>query len=138
MSEDDVDNATCVAVSRDWLHALSGAQDGDIRLWRLDWELEAPETSGWDEAARPILESFLASHTPYAGALPRDLYPTPEEVTLALTRQGNLSWTEQDFQQLLQTLGCAGHGWLRPEDVRCELHRMAAGWESPPPLPRSS
>ena len=36
------------------------------------------------------------------------------------------AWTEDDFQRLLYTLGCAGYGWLRPEGVRRELERMAA------------
>jgi hypothetical protein len=35
-------------------------------------------------------------------------------------------WTEDGFKQLLYTLDCAGHGGLRPEQVRKELNKMAA------------
>ena len=59
---------------------------------------------------------------------------TDDEVTQALTRGGKPTWTEQDFHQLLHTLGCAGYGWLRPEGVRHELEKMAATWQGPPPL----
>ncbi len=46
--------------------------------------------------------------------------------------------TEDDFKQLLYTLGCAGYGWLRPEGVRRELEtlRVARGWQGTPRLPR--
>ena len=72
---------------------------------------------------------------PFAGSLPQDREPTEEEVTLALTRRGRPRWGEADFQRLLDTLGCAGYGWLRAEGVRRELEKMAAEWEGPPPLP---
>jgi hypothetical protein len=55
--------------------------------------------------------------------------PTDEGLTLALTRHGKPVWCEADFHQPLYTLGCAGYGWLRPEDVRRELERMTAEWE---------
>src|SRR5205814_503438 len=45
-----------------------------------------------------------------------------------------LSWTKDDFRRLLDRLGCAGYGWLRPEGVRRELEKMAADWRGPPPL----
>jgi hypothetical protein len=35
------------------------------------------------------------------------------------------TWSEEDFQRLLHTLGCAGYGWLRPEGVRRKLEEMA-------------
>ena len=50
--------------------------------------------------------------------------PSEEEVTLALTRRGTPTWTEEDFQQLLVTLGCAGYGWLIPVGVRQQLEAM--------------
>ena len=53
---------------------------------------------------------------------------------MALTRRGQPVWTEEDFQGLLYTLGCAGFGWLRPEGVRKELERMTAIWKGPKPL----
>jgi hypothetical protein len=112
-----------------------GADDSPaLRHWLLDWALEESGPGDWDEGARPCLQSFLTLHTPYMGSLPRDRKPTDEEITLALTRRGKPTWTEEDFQQLLCTLGCAGYGWLRPEGVRRELEKMAADWTEPPPL----
>jgi hypothetical protein len=52
------------------------------------------------------LEVFLAAHQPYAGELPADRTPTDEELVHALTRKGRPVWTEDDFHQLLYTLGC--------------------------------
>ena len=49
---------------------------------------------------------------------------TKEQITLALTRHGNPTWKEADFEKLLYTLGCAGYGWLQPEGVRQQLLSM--------------
>jgi hypothetical protein len=103
-------------------------------LWLLDWEYEFPGWSDWDAGARPYLENFLTTHTTYAGELPAHRDPSEQEITLALTRGGKPSWTEEDFKQLLCKLGCAGYGWLRPEGVRRELENLAAQWTGPPPL----
>jgi WD40 repeat protein len=112
-------------LSADGRYALSGGDDITLKLWALDWELEDQEPADWDDGARSYLENFLTLHTPYAGTLPQDREPTEEEITLALTRRGRPTWTEEDFKSLLYTLGCAGYGWLRPEGVRRELERMA-------------
>jgi hypothetical protein len=99
----------------------------------LNWELEEQSSADWDEGARPYLNNFLWQSTPYAGALPKNRKPTEKEVTLALTRQGKPTWTEQDFQDLLYSLGCAGYGYLRPEGVRKKLEEMAVEWNPTPP-----
>jgi WD40 repeat protein/serine/threonine protein kinase len=119
------DAVISVCLSADNRFALSRSSDGTIRLWNLDWELEDRLPADWDEGARPYLENFLVLHTPYAAALPTDREPTEAEITLALTRRGTSSWTEDDFQNLLYTLGCAGYGGLRPEGVRQQLEAMA-------------
>jgi hypothetical protein len=105
-----------------------------LRLWELDWQYEYPLPAEWDEGARPYLNNFLTVHTPYIGQLPQDGEPTQKEVALALTRRGKPAWTDDDFRQLLYSLGCAGYGWLRPEGVRNELVKMAKNWDGPPPL----
>jgi hypothetical protein len=114
-----------VCLSADCRYALSGSADNTVRLWLLDWELVPREPADWDEAARPYLARFLTLHTPYAGELPRDR-TTEADITRALTRTGKPTWTSDDFQQLLDTLGCAGYGWLKPEGVRRELEKMTA------------
>jgi hypothetical protein len=58
----------------------------------------------------------------------RDQKPSDEEITRALKREGKPIWTEEDFQQLLHTVACAGYGWLRPEGIRRELEKMAETW----------
>jgi WD40 repeat protein/serine/threonine protein kinase len=113
-----------VCLSVDGQFALSISSDATLRLWNLDWELEDRRPANWDEGARTYLENFLVLHTPYGATLPTDRVPTQEEVTLALTRKGTPIWTEEDFQNLLYTLGCAGYGWLRPEGVRQQLEIM--------------
>ncbi len=124
-----------VSLSADGRWALSGSEDETLRLWELDWELEARDPADWDDGAIPYLETFLTIHTPYAATLPEGREPAEEEITLAFTRRGKPSWTEQDFKNLHYTLSCAGYGWLRPEGVRKKLEEMAANWQGPPPLP---
>lgn len=108
-----------VSFSTDGQLAISTGADNTTRLWALDWEFEANRPADWDEAARPFLTAFLTLHTPYAQGL---------------TRRGKANWTEDDFRGLLDRLGCAGLGWLRPDGVRRELEKMAAAWTGPPPL----
>jgi WD40 repeat protein len=115
-----------VCLSADNRFALSGNCDGSIRLWNLDWELEDRLLSDWDEGARPYLENFLVLHTPYAATLPTDRDLSESEIALSLTRSGIPSWPEEDFQNLLYTLGCAGYGWLRSEGVRQQLELTAS------------
>jgi WD40 repeat protein len=118
-----------VCLSADGTYALSASWDKTLHVWFLDWDLEDNQPADWDEGARPYLEMFLAAHQPYAGELPADRTPTDEELVHALTRKGGPVWTEDDFNQFLYTLGCAGYGWLRPEGVRRELEQMTAGWK---------
>jgi len=101
-----------VAFSPNGSYALSGSRDCAIKLWSLDWELQDCIPAEWDEEARPYLEIFLSLHTPFA----------PE----VLARSGNPIWTEQDFQELLYILSCAGFGWLHPEGVRKKIKELAA------------
>ncbi len=122
-----------VCLSADGRFALSGSWDKTLKLWILDWELEDRQPANWDEGARPYLETFLTQHTPYAATLPEDREPTELEIYLAITRLGTPTWTEEDFQNLLYTLGCVGYGWLRPEGVRQHLDAMAASWEGASP-----
>jgi WD40 repeat protein len=117
-----------VCLSADGRHALWGGRDW-LNVWFLDWDLEDYQPADWDEGARPYAHAFLAAHQPYAGELPADRTPTDEELVRSLTREGRPVWTEDDFHQLLHTLGCAGYGWLRPEGVRRELVKMTADWK---------
>jgi WD40 repeat protein len=108
-----------VSWSSDGHYALSGSEDQTLRLWELCWEFEPTQPADWHEEARSFLSAFLTIHTPYGDGL---------------VRQGKPTWTEDDFRRLLDTLGCAGYGWLRPEGVRRQLEQMAAVWQGPPPL----
>ncbi|NEO58649.1 MAG: hypothetical protein F6K54_39765 [Okeania sp. SIO3B5] len=47
-----------------------------------------------------------------------------EKITLALTHSGTPNWSDKDFQNLLQTLGSAGYGWLKPEGINQQLQDM--------------
>jgi hypothetical protein len=120
----------CLSANCRWL--LSKGSDHTIHLWELDWELEVRDKAEWSEGAHPYLKNFLTQHTPYAGELPRNRDASEREIQLALTRRGKPIWNEEDFQELLFTLGYAGYGWLRPEGVRKKLEEMAANWQGPP------
>jgi hypothetical protein len=111
------DGVLSLDISRDSRHVLSGSFDGTLRLWFLDWDLTDREPADWDEAARPYVEVFLRLHTPPPSGLFR--------------QRRAPSWTEQDFDQLLFTLGCAGYGWLRLDGVRRRLTELATeqGWQ---------
>jgi WD40 repeat protein/serine/threonine protein kinase len=124
-----------VGVSDDWGRIFSST-DGhytNLQVWHLDWELEAQDAADWDEGARTYLQTFITLHTPFAVNLPVNHEPTEEEIRLALTRRGTPEWDGDDFRGLLDTLGLAGYGWLRPEGVRRELEKMTARWSSSEP-----
>lgn len=89
---------TSAAVSADGRVVMTGNSDWNVRLWELDWDLDAREQVDWDDRARPHLEMFL--------------------------RRYGRSWTAEDFDDLLRRLEHAGFGWLRADGVRAELRRM--------------
>lgn len=127
------DAAFCsVCLAADASYAVAGCADGTLKLWYLDWELEALDPVAWDPGIQPYLIDFLTRHTPYVARMPEKTIG--DEISLGLTRRGRATWTDADFRQLLNILGCAGYGWLRPEGVRQELEKMAANWQGPPPL----
>ncbi|MBW4494032.1 MAG: protein kinase [Oscillatoria princeps RMCB-10] len=110
-----------VYLSPDGRFALSGSWDKTLKLWVLDWELEHRQPADWDEGARPYLEAFLRLRTPeFMAECGGDAVPVMQSIV-------SPSWTEEEFQGLLHTLGCAGYGWLRPEGVRRQLEAMARG-----------
>ena len=116
--EGHTSTVTSVSWSPDGRFALSGSFDNTLRLWELDWEFELNQPADWNGGARHFVTTFLTLHTPYSDGL---------------VRHGKPTWTEDDFRSLLDKLGCAGYGWLRPEGVRRELNNMAATWQGPPP-----
>jgi WD40 repeat protein/serine/threonine protein kinase len=111
--------------SPDARYALSGGMDRSCKLWLLDWDLTNQPPAGWDEKARPYLQTFLTLHTPTVGNLPQTREASQQEITNALTRQGLPAWTETDFGALMYQLSCAGFGWLQPDGVRQQLAKMA-------------
>lgn len=119
-----------VSVSTDGRWLLSGGKDQTLRLWELDWELEARDPAEWDDGALPALRTFLAQHVPYTGALRPDRSLSEEKIELALTRRGKPVWGEQDFQALLRHLQQSGYGWLRPAGVRVKLAELARTFPS--------
>ena len=132
--EGHTDFVNSVAFSSDGRWALSGSGDNTVRLWQLDWEYEYPGAADWDEGARPYLEMFLTQRTPPGGQLPHDSKLTDKEIAAILTRRGQPEWNDKHFKWLVNQLGRAGYGWLRPEGVRRELEKMTAEWQGPPSL----
>ncbi len=120
--EGHTEPVSSVCLSPDGRCALSsGSWDNTVKLWVLDWELEHRHPADWDEGARPLLEAFLRLRTPEFVVDRRgDILPVMQSTV-------SPSWSEEEFQGLLHTLGCAGYGWLRPEGVRRQLEAMARG-----------
>ena len=96
-------------MSADGSLAFTPSVSGPLEQWSLDWELEEREVTDWDEGARPYLNTFLVQF-------------------------GGQSLEPSNFQLLLDTLGCSGYGWLRPDGIRRELAEMVNDWSEPLPL----
>ncbi|MBF0539378.1 MAG: protein kinase [Nitrospirae bacterium] len=99
-----------VVMSRDGRIAASAGEDGSIKLWMLDWELNAKPGKDWNPAANAYLDIFLTNHTPYIDKL---------------TRRGQPVWNNNDLEDLLFMLGCAGYGYLSADSVNAELKKLA-------------
>jgi predicted NACHT family NTPase len=108
--EGHTDMVRSISMSADGRFALSAGGEKNLHLWFLDWELEEKEPASWDEEARPYLENFLNQHSLGANIF---------------GKWKGSEWTEEDFQQLLYTLGYAGYGWLREEGVRRKLEELS-------------
>jgi WD40 repeat protein len=103
--------------------AFSGGRNG-LKLWILDWELEEKQPSDWDEGARPFMEMFLRSHRYRYEKMMNESNKLERDTDKSTEFRSNYILTEEDFQELLYLLGCAGYGWLRPDGVRQELEKM--------------
>jgi len=114
---------TSVFLTPDCGVAFSGGSNG-LKLWMLDWELEEKQPSDWDEGARPFMEMFLRSHSFRYEKMMGESNKLEMDTDKSTEFRSNYILTEEDFQELLYLLGCAGYGWLRPEGVRQELERM--------------
>lgn len=126
---------TSVDLSADGRLAVAGGKDGSMYVWEIDWELAAREPADWDDGARPLLTMFLSVNTPPSGQAPATGEVSEEQARSTLTRHGEPSFEDTDFEMLLEQLRCAGYGWLRADGVRAELDRMARQWSGPPSLP---
>jgi WD40 repeat protein len=108
---------SAVAIGLDGRFAVTGGKDGLVRVWALDWELEDRQTDDWDDEAAPHLRYFLIQRMRYATDLALKKKIGSDDVTQALTRKGRPTWDQQDMGHLFYRLGCAGYGYLHPDDV---------------------
>ena len=99
---------TAVAITRNGRFALSAGRDHLIKVLSLDWELGNMPSTRWHKGAAPWLRAFLNNLEPQ---------PEPPDSTAS-------PWSGDDLKDLLQTLGCAGFGWINPGIVRRELIKM--------------
>ncbi|MBP0021097.1 MAG: protein kinase [Cyanobacteria bacterium SBLK] len=95
-----------------------------LRVKTARVEQEPQENAAFSRSLTTIL-------LPSAKQTPKQSYNlTEEEIQLALTRDGTPTWTEEDFQNLMQTLGKAGYGWLTSEGVYHQLEKMKENFRS--------
>jgi WD40 repeat protein/ribosomal protein S27E len=94
---------------------LAAVGDDQVHVWHLDWEPEEAGAAGWEETARPFLETFVSRR--------RGAQPEP-------TRRMTL--TDADVDGLLDELHHRGFGGLTRETLRPRLERLAASQESAP------
>jgi serine/threonine protein kinase len=105
------------------IQANSTARVPEVQPLQLSKVQPAPVTG--NNSTHWVVDFFKSLISPESPNSWQQIYnPSEEEVTLALTRRGTPTWTEEDFQQLLVTLGCAGYGWLIPVGVRQQLEAM--------------
>jgi WD40 repeat protein len=102
------------ALSLDGRWLISGDAGGLIRLRELEWNYDFPATASWDENATAFLKNFLHRHRRPAAD--------------GFGREGPPSWTDDDFQGLLDELQMGGFGWLQAEGVRERLGIMAQAY----------
>ncbi len=115
-----------VALSKDGSLAVSEDRSGVMKTWFLDWELDDAGIASWNERADAFVDNFLHRRSPYAGELPSDRDPTEEELKKALSKSGEPVWSDADFRELVEELGCAGLGFVSAETVRKKLEKYNA------------
>ncbi|MHC9544974.1 MAG: ankyrin repeat domain-containing protein [Vulcanimicrobiota bacterium] len=120
--EGHTQDVTGVQFSSDCSFMVSCSADRTIRVWTLDWELEAPAMQDFPSGAGICIEEFLDCHT--SPTLMSGL--SKSDLAAVLARKRGAQWNERDFDNLLYTLGCAGFGWLEKAAVKAELERRTA------------
>ncbi|MBE0479655.1 MAG: serine/threonine protein kinase [Dehalococcoidia bacterium] len=106
------DWVSTVTFSPDGRYAVSGGHDSVLRLWEFDWCYDFPVELDWAEAALPYLEIFITMHK-----------PRPDDEIRMDCRP---SWTDQDFEKLLDALSRNGFGWLKPAGIARKLSALFA------------
>ena len=105
---------TAAGFSPDGRLAFSTSSDHTINLWELDWRFEFPDPAGPLDGLQPHLENFLELYASRGGAA---------------RGPAARSWSEDDFQGLLERLPYAGLGWIPPDRVQHCLESMAGSVE---------
>ena len=119
------DSILSLAITPDVRFLFSRSTDRTIKLWELDWEFEPAEPQKWDEGARPYIENFIISHTPFHIHVKEKSFFNKEAV-VTIDRNGRASWDEKAFEGFLDFLKYAGYGWIDPQGVKEELEKSAA------------
>lgn len=91
---------------------VSGGLDGKIRVWGLEWALEAA-SGDWDEKADAFLTNFLAQQTPRLVVM--------GEAQGLPARRGRPFWEDKDVAELRRNLAAAGLGWLAMAEIQKRL-----------------
>lgn len=102
---------TSTGISKDGFYIVSGSEDNIVKIWELDWELEARESNQWDEGVLPYLEVFLNRKKPHS--------------RIPFFKPSVPYWSEHDFRQLVRDLQYAGYGWISPDLIREKLLLIA-------------
>jgi hypothetical protein len=102
---------TSVAVSADARTVATGDVDGHLRIWHVDWALEAATPAPWSDDALALARAFVASHVPIADD--------------NLSRRGAPAWDDRELDRFMRLLGWSGLGWLQRAGVTQRLAHLA-------------
>ena len=103
-------SVTSLAIAADARTVAVGGADGQLRVWHIDWTLEAAQRSPWSNDALVLSRAFLATHV----ALADD----------GLTRRGAPSWDGGELDRFMRLLAWSGLGWLDKQGVQAALERL--------------
>ncbi|KJR43702.1 serine/threonine protein kinase [Candidatus Magnetoovum chiemensis] len=96
-------NINSVSFSKDGWQFLAACDDMSIRVLYLDFELEVNDLQYQYKDLERYIKIFITQHTPF--------------MENTLMRTGQPKWSDEDYNNLINSLKLKGFGWLKPEII---------------------